>query len=188
MSEKLPTNNFEWIEDASQFNEHFIKNYDEESDEGYFLEVDVQYPKILHELHNDLPFSPERMKIEKVEKPITNLHDKTEYVIHKRNLKQTLNHELILKKVHRVIKFNQKTWLKPYIDMNTKLRRKAKNNFEKHFSKLMNIAVFGKTMENVRKHRNIKLLTTERGKNFLVSESNYHITMFVTENLLAIEM
>ena len=108
------------------------------------------------------------MKIEKVEKILSNLHDKTECVLHIRNLKQVLNHGLILKKVHRVIKFkrtkkkNQKACLKPYIDMNTKLRQKAKNNFEKDFFKLMNNAVFEKTMENVRKHRDIKLVTTKR--------------------------
>ena len=98
------------------------------------------------------------MKIEKVEKLVTNLHDKTEYVIHIRNLKQGLNHGLILKKLYRVIKFNQKAWLKPYIDMNTKLRQKARNDFEKDFFKLMNNVVFGKNMENVRKQRNIKLV------------------------------
>ena len=111
MSQKLPVNNFEWIKDTSQFNEDFIKNYNEESDEGYFLEVDVQYLEKLHELHNDLPFLPERMKIEKVEKLVANLHDKTEYVIHTRNSKQALNHGLALKKVNSVIKFNQNTWL-----------------------------------------------------------------------------
>ena len=155
-------NNFEWIKDTFQFNEDFIKSYIEEIDEGYILEVDVQYPEKLHELHNDLPFSPERMKNEKVEKLVTNLHDKTEHVIHIRNLKQPLYHGLILIKVHRVIKFNQKAWIKPYIDMNTKQRKKAKNNFEKNFSKLMNNSVLGKIMENVRKHRNAKLVTTER--------------------------
>ena len=126
MSYKLPVNNFEWIKDTSQFNEDFIKSYNEESDQGYFLKVDIQYHEKLHELHNDLPFLPERMKIEKVEKLVTNLHDKAEYVIHIQNLKQPLNYGLILKKVHRVIRFNQKAWLKRYIDMNTNLRQKAK--------------------------------------------------------------
>ena len=92
------------------------------------------------------------------------------------------------KQVHRVIKFNQKAWLKPYIDMNTKLRQKAKNNFEKYSFKLVNNSVFEITMENMRKHRNIKLVTTERRRDYLVSEPNYHSTKFFTENLLAIEM
>ena len=78
MSQKLPVNNFDWIEDASQLKENFIKNYNEESDEGYFLEVDIPYPKNLHNLHNDLPFLSERMKIEKVENLVANIHDKTE--------------------------------------------------------------------------------------------------------------
>ena len=133
MSQKLPVYNFEWIKDTSQFNEDFIKHYNEVSDEGYFFEVDAQYPEKLHEFHNDLPFLPERMKIEKVEKLVANLHDKTDYVIQIRNLKQALNHGLVLKKVHGVVKFNQNAWLKPYIDMNTDLRKKAKNDFEKDF-------------------------------------------------------
>ena len=104
MSQKLPVNNFEWIEDTSQFNEDFMKSYNEESGEGYCLKVDVQNPEKLDKLHNDLPFLPERMKIEKVEKLVTNLHNKTEYVMHIKNLKQVLIHGLILKKSHRVIK------------------------------------------------------------------------------------
>ena len=107
MSQTLPGNKFECIEDTSQFTEDFIKNYNEESNEGYFLEVDVQYPKKLHELYNDLPFLLEEMKTEKVEKLIIIFMIKlNKYVIHIRNLNQALNHELILKKVHRVIKFN----------------------------------------------------------------------------------
>ena len=145
--------------------------------------MDAQYPEKLHELYNDLSFLPERKKVEKF---VFNLHDITENVIHIRNLKQALNRGLILKKVHRVIKFNQKAWLKPYIDMDTKLRQKAKNNFEKDFFKLMNNAVFGKAIENVRKYRNIKLVTTERRRNYLVSEPNYHTKKFFTENFLAI--
>ena len=185
MSQKNLVNKFEWFEDISKFNEDFIKNYNEENDEGYFLEVDVQYPEKLHGLHNDLPFLPERMKLGKVEKLVTNLHYKTEYAIHIRNLKQALNHGLISKKVHTVIKFIKKTWLKPCIDMNTFF---IKNNFEKDFFKLKNNAVFGKTMENVRKHRNIRFVTTERRRNYLVSEPNYHTKKFFAEHLLAIEV
>ena len=92
----------------SIFDEDFVKSYNEECVEGYFLKTDVQYPEKLHELYNDLLFLPERMKIEKVEKHFTNLHDKTQYVIHIRNLKQALNQGLNWKKVHRVIKFSQK--------------------------------------------------------------------------------
>ena len=98
MSQKLLVNNFEWIKYTSQFNEDFKKNYNEESDEGYFLEVDVQYLEQLHKICNDLPFLPEIMKIEKVEKLVADSHDKTECVIHIRNLKQALNHGLVFKK------------------------------------------------------------------------------------------
>ena len=119
------------------------------------------------------------MELGKVEKDVTNLHDKNEYVVHIINLKQALNHGLILKKVHRVIKFNQKAWLEPYIKMNTDLRKIAKNDFENIFFKLMNNEVFGKTMDNVRKHRDIKLLTTEGRRNYLVLEPNYHTTKFL---------
>ena len=98
MSQKFPVKNFEWIKDTSQFNEDFIKNYNEESDEVHFLEVDGQGLEKLHERYNDFPFLPERMKIEKVEKLVANLHDKAEYVIHIRNLKQVLNHGLVSKK------------------------------------------------------------------------------------------
>ena len=120
---------------------------------------------------------------------MANSHDKTEYVIHIRNLKQALNHGLVLKRVvHKVIKFNQNAWLKPYIDINANLRKKAKNDFEKDFFKLMSDAVFGKTIENVRNYTDIKLVTTERRRNYLVPESNYHTTKFFTEHLLAVEI
>ena len=99
--------------------------------------------------------------IESAEKHVANLHDKTVYDINIRNLKQESNYGLVLKKVQRVIKFYQNAWLKTYIDINADLRQKAKNNFEKDFFKLMDNAVFGKTMENVRTHRDIKLVRTE---------------------------
>ena len=130
----------------------------------------------------------QREKIKGVKKFVCDIEDKEKYVVHIRALKQPLNHGLKLKNVHRVIQFNQKAWLKPYIDMNTKLRKEAKNEFEKDFFKLMNNSVFGKTMENVRKHRDIKLVTTDEKRNKLVSEPNYHTTKHFSENLLAIEM
>ena len=106
MSQKLPVNNFEWIKDTCQLNEDFIRAYNEKGDERYFIKVDVQYTEKSHEHHNDLPFLSEKMKIEKFEKLSQNLHDKTEYVIQMRNFKRALNHRLVLRRVHRVIKFN----------------------------------------------------------------------------------
>ena len=149
----------------SKFSEDFIKIYDEDSDKGYIFEVHVEYLKNLHDLHSDLPFLHERMKINKCNKLVCNLYDKNKYVVHIRSLKQVLDHGLISKKVHRVIQFNQEAWVKEYIDMNTELRKQAKNGFEKDFFKLMNNSVFGKTMENVRKHRDIKLVTTDKRRN-----------------------
>ena len=108
MSEPLPVNGFDCIEDLSKIDEDFIKNYDKGSDKGYILEVDVKYPKNLHDLHSDLPFLPERMKIYKCNKFLCNLFDKKDYVVHIRSLKQALNHGLILKKVHGVIQLIKK--------------------------------------------------------------------------------
>ena len=105
---------------------------------------------------------------------VGSLQDKKEYIIHIKNLKQALNHGLVLKKLNKVIKFKQKAWLKSYIDMNSDLRKVAKNDFEKYFFKLMNNSIFGKTIGSVRKHRDIKLVTTEKRRNYLVSGPNYH--------------
>ena len=181
MSEPLPVNGFDWMEDLSKTDEDFIKNYDEDDDKGHILEVDIEYPKDLHNLHSDSPFLPERVKIDKCNKLVCKLYDKKSYVVQIRSLKQALNHGLILKKIHRVIQFNQKVWLRPYIDMNTELKKQAKNDFEKDFYKLMNNSVLGKTMENVRKHRDIR-------RNQLVPEPNYRTTKWFSEKLLAIEM
>ena len=171
-----------------QFNESFIRNYDENSDIGYFLEVYIDYPEKFFNLHKDLPLLPERKKVNKVEKLICRIEYKEKFVNHIRDLKQALNHGLVLRKVHRVILFNQKDWLKPYIDMDTELRKEAKNDLEKYFFKLINNSVFGKTMENVRKHRDIKLVRTDEKRNKLVSEPNYLTTKRFSENLFAIEM
>ena len=104
--------------DMLKFDGDFLKNYDEDGDKGYILGVDVEYPKNLHGLHNDLPFLPERIKINKCSKLVCNRYDDNNYVVHIRSLKQALDdHGLILKKVHRVIQFNQEVWLREYIDI-----------------------------------------------------------------------
>ena len=128
------------------------------------------------------------MKIDKCEKLVCNLHNKKKYVVHIRSLKQALDHGLKLKKVYRIIEINQEAWLKPYIVMNTELRKLANNDFEKDFYKLMNNSVFGKTMENVRKHRDIRLVTTDKKRSKLISEPNYHTMNLISENLSIIEM
>ena len=139
-------------------------------------------------IYSDLSFLPERMEINKCKKLVCNLLNKKKYVIHVNSLKQALNHELKLKKIHRIIEFNQKEWLKPYIHMNTELRKEAKNDFEKNLFKLMNNSVFGKTMENIRKHRDIKLVTTDKKRSKLVLEPNYHTINLISEDLSIIEM
>ena len=142
----------------------------------------------MHDLHSKLPLFPERMKITKSSKPACNLYDKKNYVVHITALKQALDHGLILKKIHRVIQFILKAWLKECIDMNTQLRKQTKKDFKKDFFRLMSNSVFGKAMENVRKHRDIKLVTTDKRRNRLVSKPNYHTTKLFSENLLAMEI
>ena len=128
-----------------------LQNYDKNSDKEYILVVDVEYLKNFHKLHSNLPFLPERMKISKCTKLACTILNKENHVVLIRALKQALNHGLKLSKVHRIIQFDQEAWLKPYINMNTDLRKDAKNNF----FKLMNNTVFGKTMEHVRNHTEI---------------------------------
>ena len=132
--------------------------------------------------------SPERKKVEKVEKLICSIEDKKKYVIHIRALKQALNRGLKLTKVHRIIQFKQKAWLNIYIDMNTELRENVKNEFERNFFKLMNNSLFGKTMENVRNHRDIKLVISDKRRKRLISEPNYHSHNKFSDHLIAIEI
>ena len=134
MSQKLSVNGFKPVKQKklSKFNEDFIKKYDGDSNTGYFLEVDVNYPKMLFKSHKDLPFLLERKKVEIVEKLTCSIEGKEKYVIHIRALKQALNHGK-LKEIYRIIQFKQKAWLKLYIHMNTELRKQAQNEFEKNF-------------------------------------------------------
>ena len=141
----------------------------------------MKYPKKLFNLHKDFSYLAER-------KLICGIQEKQKNVDHIRVKKQALNHGLKLKKVPRVIQFNQETWMKPYIEMNTQLRKRVKNEFEKDFFKLMNNSALRKTMENVRKKRDIKLVTTDKKENQLVSEPNYHTSKHFSKHLMAIEM
>ena len=128
------------------------------------------------------------MNINEVEKLVPNLYDKKNYVIHIQALNQALKHRLILKNVHHVIEFDQSAWLKPYIDFSTQLRTKAKNDFEKDFFKLMNNSVFGKTMENIRKHKDIKLATNAKDYLKNVMKPNFKSRVLFGENLMGCEM
>ena len=184
MSQPLPTGGFRWVD----VNPNEISESATRTDKGYILEVDVGYPKELHNPHNDLPFMHERMEINGVEKLVPNLRDKKNYVIHIQALNQALQHGLLLDRIHRVIEFNQSPWLKTYIDFNTLLRMAATNNFEKDFFKLMNNSVFGKMMENIRKHRNIKLVTTEEKYLRTVMKPNFKSGVLFGENLMGCEM
>ena len=178
MTQSLPVSDFKWVDekDVKSFN---VMTVQDDADTGYFLEVDLEYPKELHDLHSDYPLAPEKMLIShemlspyqqqlkedlgykpaRVEKLVPNLWNKEKYIIHYRNLKFYLAQGLKLQKIHRVLQFKQEAWLKSYIQHNTQLRAAAKNDFEKDFFKLLNNSVFGKTMEDVRRRINIKLVT-----------------------------
>ena len=152
MSQNPPTSGFIWVSNPDMLKDSIIELVKEvrngallEDEKGYILEVDMSYSDDLHDLHNDLPFMCKNRKINGVQKLIPNLYDKQKYVIHIAALDQAL-------KVFQVIEFDESTWLAPYIDFITQLRTKAKNDFKKDFSKLMNNSVFWKTMENIRRH------------------------------------
>ena len=151
MVQNLPTHGFLWVK-AEDFTPEKIDQLVKKGKRGYLLEVDVEYPKELHENHNELP----------EKKLAPNLKDKKGYVVHIKALNQALKHDLKLKKVHQVIEFQQSKWVKAYIILNTRLRKDAKNKFEKDFFKLMNNSLFGKTMEKIRNHKDMKLVTSNK--------------------------
>ena len=190
MSMKLPTHGFKWLTSGEMeklFNNQVVQIWEKTP---CILEVDLEYPENLHDSHNDYPFCPERVEcINGVEKLIPNLRDKTKYVIHYKNLIQCLRAGMKLKKIHRGIKFIESEWIKQYIEMNTNLRTKAKNNFEKDFFKLMNNSVFGKTMENIRNRVNVKLVNTQERLKKLVSKPNLKSPPKIfSENLISVHL
>ena len=189
MSMKLPTHGFKWMSGGELENLYENQELNTWNKTPCILEVDLEYPEKLHDLHNDYPLCPEGVKCKNnVEKLIPNLRDKKKYVLHYKNLIQCLKLGMKLKRIYRGIKFVESEWMKPYIDMNTKLRAEAKNNFEKDHYKLMNNSVFGKTMENIRNRVNVKLVNNEEKARKLIAKPNYNSCKIFSENLISVHM
>ena len=205
MSQYLPTGNFRWMTEK-QISKLNVARYNENSEKGLILEVDLEYPKELHDLHNDYPLAPEKVCVKKdmlsdyckkiatkynistglVHKLIPTLSNKEKYVLHYRNLQMYIDLGLKLKKIHRVLEFDQSPWLKQYIDFNTQKRSQAKNAFEKDFFKLMNNSVFGKTMENIRKRVDVRLITDGKKLLKMSSKPTFVCSKIFNENLVAV--
>ena len=202
MSQYLPTGGFKWLTEE----EVDLSKYNDESEKGLVLEVNLEYPEELHDLHNDDPLAAEKIKVTEdmlspycreiaekfkvkvglVEKLVPTLSNKERYVLHYRNLQLYMSLGLKLTKIHRALEFDQSPWLKPYIDFNTKKRAEAKNSFEKDFFKLMNNSVFGKTMENLRKRQDIKLVTDEEKLLKWASRPSFISCKIFNEDLAAV--
>ncbi|XP_065675836.1 uncharacterized protein LOC136092044 [Hydra vulgaris] len=179
MSKPLPTHGFKWMDEDQ------LKNW---KNTPCILEVDLDYPEHLHDDHNDYPLAPENVKSDKVDKLILNLNHKKSYVIHYENLKLYEQLGLVITKIHRGVMFEESAWLSKYIELNTYLRTKATNEFEKGFFKLMNNSVFGKTMENIENRVDVRLITNRDEAVKLASRPNYKSRTIFDENLIAIHM
>ncbi len=179
MSKPLPHRNFKWMSESE------LGDWETTP---CILEVDLEYPEELHDLHKEYPLAPERLTIGKVKKLVPNLYDKEKYVVHHETLKQCLELGMKLTKIYKGVSFDEKDFMKSYIDLNTELRAKATTDFEKDFFKLMNNSVFGKTMENVKNRVNVKLVMTKEALNKLVKKSNYVRVNVFHENLVAVHM
>ena len=206
MSQPLPTGGFRWVEYCTELAGK-IQDQPADGPEGFILEVDLEYPQELHDRHNAYPLAPERMVVQKkwmseyqhgllgassaeVEKLVPNLRDKNHYVLHYRNLQLYLGLGLRLRKVHRALRFDQSPWMEPYIRMNTDLRKQATSAFEKDLYKLMNNSVFGKTMENLRKRVDVKLVRSheeDKLRRLLASPSFARANIF-DDDLAAVEV
>ncbi|XP_024867540.1 uncharacterized protein LOC112451868 [Temnothorax curvispinosus] len=190
MCEPLPHTEFQWVDDAESLD---VMSVTLDSAIGYILEVDLAYPRELHDAHADLPFCPMRDKPpeKRCDKLLATLCDKSRYVLHYRNLQQCVKHGLRVTKIHRALRFAQSPWLRGYIELNTELRTRASNDFEREMYKLMNNAVFGKTMENVQDHVDVRLVTCwdERyGAEAMIAKPNFHSRSVFAEDLMAVEL
>ena len=186
MSQPLPTHGFEWVENITKT--QVLNIVEGNSAKGYIFDVDLVYPKHLWEKHNDYPLAPELIKVNGVEKLICHFKPRTNYVLHYKNLKQYLNMGLKLEAVNRAISFEQSPWMEPYIRKNTELRKTASNSFEKDFFKLMNNSVFGKTIENIRKRQNIRLVDNRKTAFKLTKKPNFERVTIFDKNLIAAHM
>lgn len=184
MTKCLPYEEFAWIPPE----ELHLESTDDNGEYGYILEVDIAYPKKLHPQHNSLPFLSESMSVNKQRKLIANLNDKCKYIVHYITLKQALKHGLELLRIHRVLKFRQSNWLMNYIEYNASLRAKATNTFEKDLYKLYNNAVYGKTMENIRNRKNIKLVCDNKQLEKLIAKPYFIDRTLYNENLAAVHL
>jgi hypothetical protein len=204
MSQPLPYGDFEWVENPEEVNH---KDYLADSERGMVLEVDLEYPKKLHRMHNGYPLAPESKEITKdmlsdyareiadkynisvggVRKLVSTLGPRKKYVLHARNLELYLAYGMKLTKMHRAVTFKQSKWLADYIDYNTKMRTVSKNTFEKNFFKLMNNSIYGKTMENVRKRVDVKLMTTETDLLKAVASPCFQSQRIMTDDLVAVK-
>ena len=205
MSQYLPTGGFQWLTEE-KINELNLSEYKNDSQKGIILEVDLKYAEKLHNYHNDYPLAVEKIKVTKsmlspyceqirqkynisigqVQKLIPTLSNKEKYVVHYRILQLYQDLGLKIEKIHRVLEFNQSPWLKQYIGFITQKRTNAKNSFEKNFFKLMNNSVFGKTMENIRKRVDVRLVTDQKKITKLVSKPTYVSSKIFNENLVAV--
>jgi hypothetical protein len=205
---KLPVNNFQWLT-KNEINQIQVKDYNDDSDVGYFLECDLEYPCEIHDFHSDYPLAPEKMSVnsndfgeyqkslmnklhinylDHQKKLIPSLNDRKNYVLHIRNLKFYVSKGMKVKKIHRVLSFNQSMWLSEYIMLNTKLRIEAKNDFEKDFFKLMNNSCFGKTMENKRNRIHVKLTNDPELAKKFIAKSNFDSFHRIKGDLFAFSM
>ena len=193
MSQQLPTHGFSWmknitVEKVMDIMEKANHSMSNRGRKGYIFEVDLEYPPKLWESHNDYPLAPEKMIVNGVEKLICHFKPRKNYVVHYRNLRQYLEMGMRLTAVHRGISFYQSSWMEPYIRKNTELRKVAANSFEKDFFKLMNNSVFGKTIENIRKRRNIILIDDRKKAVKLTSRPNFDRATIFDKNLIAVHM